>query len=154
MNGHPAIPGNDVADKAPKEATTIATDTILPVSFSSSIQVINETICDAQPTYEHFAVISQHRRVSCDAKQISNRKDDILISLLRSSRHPSLRQYLNGLDPSQDPIWVNCCLKVQDILHWLCECPATMTIRQRVFENYQGSLEWLATQPGDVVGFT
>ena len=34
---HPVIPGNKLADKAAKEFTTIATETILPVSFSSSI---------------------------------------------------------------------------------------------------------------------
>ena len=35
--GHSAIPGNDLANKAAKEATSIATDTILSVSFSGSI---------------------------------------------------------------------------------------------------------------------
>ena len=44
--GHSSIPGNDLADKAAKEATTIATNTILPISMSSSIQVINDTIRD------------------------------------------------------------------------------------------------------------
>ena len=35
-----AIPANELADKATKEATTNTTNTILPVSFSSYIQVI------------------------------------------------------------------------------------------------------------------
>ena len=35
--GHSAILGNDLADKAAKEATTIATNTILPVSFSFQV---------------------------------------------------------------------------------------------------------------------
>ena len=52
---------------------------------------------------------------------------------------------------SQDPIYPNCCLEVQDIRHWLCKCPALMTVRQRVSGNHQGSLEWFATRPGDVV---
>ena len=34
---HSAIPGNDLADKAAKKAITIDTDTILPISLSSSI---------------------------------------------------------------------------------------------------------------------
>ena len=50
ISGHSAIPGNDLADRAVKEATTIATDTILPISLSRSIQVIKETICDVPPT--------------------------------------------------------------------------------------------------------
>ena len=58
--GHSDIPGNDLADKSAKEATTIATDTILPVSLSSPIQVIIETICDAPQTHEQVALVYQH----------------------------------------------------------------------------------------------
>ena len=65
----------------------------------------------------------------------------------------SLRQYLNWLNPSQDPICPNSRLEVQDLLHWLCKFPALMIVRQRVFRNHQGSVEWLATQPGDVVSY-
>ena len=72
--GHSAIPGNDLADKAAKEATTITTNTILPVSFSSSIQVINDTIRDNPPAHERVALIYKHQKVSRDAKQIKNKR--------------------------------------------------------------------------------
>ena len=81
--------------KQSKEATTIATDTILPIPLSSSIQVITETIRDAPPIHERVAFVYQHRRVSRDAKQINSRKDDVLLSRLRSGHHPSLKQYLH-----------------------------------------------------------
>ena len=42
-------------------------------------------------------------------------KDDVLLARLRSGLHPSLKQYLHGLDPSQDPICPNCRLKEQDL---------------------------------------
>ena len=58
--GHSAIPGNDLAHKAAKEPTTIAIDTSLPVSLSSSIQAIKETICDALPTHKRIALVYQH----------------------------------------------------------------------------------------------
>ena len=129
--------------------------TYFPVSSSSSVQFINETIRDALATHERVALVYQHRRVSRDTKQINSRKDDVLLSFLRSGHHPSLRQYLNRLDPSQDSICPNCRLEVQDLLHWLCECPALMTIRQRVFGKDHGSFEWqwLATRPVDVVAY-
>ena len=67
---HSAIPGNELADKAAKEATTIATNTILPVSFSSSIQVINETIRDNPPTHERVAQVYQNfTRFQTDQEQ-------------------------------------------------------------------------------------
>ena len=109
--------------------------TYFPVSSSSSVQFINETIRDALATHERVALVYQHRRVSRDTKQINSRKDDVLLSFLRSGHHPSLRQYLNRLDPSQDSICPNCRLEVQDLLHWLCECPALMTIRQSVWKR-------------------
>ena len=135
--GYCAIPGNDLVDKAAKQATTITTDTIHLVSFSSSIQVISETVRDALPSYERVSLIYHHWKDFRDAKEISNRKNDALLARLRSSHHLSLRQYINRLEPSQDPIYPNCHRKVQDLLHWLCECPALMTIRQRVFGNHQ-----------------
>ena len=119
----------------------MATDVILPVSLSSSIQVIDDTIRDAPPTHERVASVYLHERVSHDGKQINNRKDDVPLALLRSGHHSSLKQYLHQLHPSQDPICPNCPIEEQDLIHWLCECPALMAIRQKVFEYHQGFLE-------------
>ena len=107
------------------------------------------TIRDAPSIHERVASVYKHRRVSRDAKQISNRKDDVLIARLQTCHHSSLKQYLHRLDPSEDPTCWNCCQEEQNLLHWLCNCPALITVRQRVFGCHQGSLEWLATRPGD-----
>ena len=100
ITGHSATPGNDLADKAAKEATTITTDTILPIYLSSSIQVINETIRDVPPIHERVAAVYRNRRVPRDTKQINNIKNDVLIARLRSSHDHSLKQNLHRLDPS------------------------------------------------------
>ena len=111
-------------------------------------------MCDSLPSQARVALIYQHRKISGDAKEVNNRKDDVILACLRSIHHPSLRQHLKRPDLSQDPIYPNCRIEVQDLLQWLCECPVLMTIRQRAFGNYQGFLEWLATRPGDVVAYT
>ena len=151
--GHSSIPGNDLADKAAKEATHITADAPLPISLSSSIQIINETVRDTPPTRERVVAVYKLRSFHRDIKQIINRRDDVLIARLRSGHHPSLKQYLHRLDPSLDPICPNCQEEEQDLVHWLRDCPALSSVRQRVFGCHQGSLEWLATRPGDVVAY-
>ena len=70
--GHSDIPDNQLVDRVAKEATTIAINTIIPVSFSSSIQVINDMVCDDPPTYERVAQVYQHQKLSRVSKQIKN----------------------------------------------------------------------------------
>ena len=141
------------ADKAAKEARLITTDAPLAISLSSSIQIINETVHDASSTHKWVAAVYKLRSFHRDVKQITNRRDDILIAHLWSGHHPSLKQYLHRLDPSQDPICPNCQEEEQDLVHWFRDCPALSSVRLQVFGCHQGSLEWLATRPGDVVAY-
>ena len=89
--GYSDVLGKNLANKAAKEATTVATNTLLPISFSSSIQVINETICNDTPTHERVALVYLHQTVSRDARQIKTRKDEVLLADLRYGHHPSLQ---------------------------------------------------------------
>ena len=107
------------------------------------MQVIDETIRDDPPTDERVSQVYQYQKASRDSKQIIN-------SL---SHHPSLHHYLHPLDSTQEPICPSCRLDEQDLNHWFFECPAGDAIRQQVFGNHKGSLEWLVTQPGDVVAY-
>ena len=133
--GHSSIPGNDLATKQQKKPPS------LPISLSSPIQIINKTVRDAPPTHDRVAAFYKLRSFHRDVKQITNRRDEVLIACLRSGHHPSLKQYLHRLDPSQHPICPNCQKEQQDLAHWLRNCPALSSMRQRVFGCHQGSLE-------------
>ena len=102
------------------------------IYLSISIQIISKTIRDAPPTHERVAAVYKLRNVPRDVKQITNSRDDVLIARLRSGHQPSLKQYLHRLDPSQDPICPNCHEEEQDLVHWLYNCPALLSARQRV----------------------
>ena len=129
--GHSAIPGNDLANKAAKEATIIVTDTVLPISVSSSIQVINETIRDALPIHERVASVYKHRRVSRDAKQINNRKDDVLIARLRSGHH--------AIHP---PTWSFTRSHLSELLPRRTRSPS-LALRHSGFDNRETTSVWL-----------
>lgn len=55
ITGHSAIPDNELTNKAAKEATFIAPNIIIPVSFTNSIHVTNEMIRDNPPTQKSVA---------------------------------------------------------------------------------------------------
>ena len=68
MPGHSEIPGNELSHRAAKEVTTNTTNTILHVSFYSSLQAINDKVCNNPPSHEGVVQIYQHRKDSCDSK--------------------------------------------------------------------------------------
>ena len=140
--GHFVIPGNELANKSAKESTTIVSNTMFPVSFSSYIQAINETICD-DPTPKGFTWLKTN--------QEPKRWHTACLFMMRQPAFS--HRYLHHLDPSHNPICLKCCLNEQDLNHWLCECPAGDATRQKVFGNHKGSLEWLATRAGYVVAY-
>ena len=55
ITGYSAIPDNALANKAAKEATFIAPNNIIPVSFTNSLHVTNEMIRDNPPTQKSVA---------------------------------------------------------------------------------------------------
>ena len=102
------VPVNKLNDKAPKKVSTIVTNTIHSLFFSSSIQLINQMIRDDPPTQEQVVQIYEHQKASWKPKQMKNRKDNVVLTRLRSDHHPSLYHYLHQLDPTQDSICSSC----------------------------------------------
>ena len=66
--GHSNIPSNDLADRAAKDATTIASHTYHPTSLSWAFRVVNELLHDDPPT--HIQAKEVYRKISVDLRDI------------------------------------------------------------------------------------
>ena len=80
--GHSNIPGNELAEAAAKEATTVPPTDALPISLSSAIKVISDIITDPEPTHEQTRSVYENHRASTDADQIDLRADEVLLARL------------------------------------------------------------------------
>ena len=68
VQGHSNIPSNDLADRAAKNTTTIASHTYHPRSLSWAFRVINELLHDDPPT--KVQVKEVYRKISVDLRDI------------------------------------------------------------------------------------
>ena len=150
--GHSVIPGNELANKTAKKSTTIASNTILPVSFSSSVQVKWSNSRRSTYTQTLFANLSTPRGFTWlePNQKLKSWRTACSFTIWPPSFSPSVSSPPQTISrsnlPEMPPRW-------QDLNHCLCECPAGHAIRQQVFANHKGSLEWLATRSRDVVAY-
>ena len=145
--GHSNIPGNDLADRAAKQATELPSSADLPIAFSSALNVIKKVIRDPAIAHDRTREIYTHYRPSIDTVHITTREAEVLIARLRSGHHPALRAYLHRLDPDIDPVYPTCKEEDHTLHHWLITCWARDRLRQKVFGCPRGRLEWLTTHP-------
>ena len=68
VQGHSNIPSNDLADRAAKNTTTIASHTYHPRSLSWAFRVINELLHDHPPTNVQAKEV--YRKISVDLRDI------------------------------------------------------------------------------------
>ena len=151
--GNSNIPGDGLADRAVKEATTVDTIHSTP-HILCDFQVINNLFHDDPPSHACTNEIYQHHKTVTDQQQVQNHRDDVLIAQLHSGHHLLLKAHQHRTDPEIDLMCPSCKQAECTLQHWLIECPAGDAIWQHVFGNRQGSLKWLAIWPRDVIAFT
>ena len=147
--GHSDIPGNELADQAAKEATTID-EPPGPVSYGSACTLIKEIIIDAQP---------QHERIKAVYSTLSKKRETLLVSReaqvhlarLRSGHHMALRAYKHRIDNTTDPSCPRCDAPEHTLEHWLLECPGVLQVKNELFEEPETGLEILTSHPKESV---
>ena len=151
--GHSTIPANELANKAAKEPPPLP-PTQPFLFFFSTMQVINELIHSHPPTHERLTQVYQHQKASHNSKKNQKQKR-WRTAYLFTIRSPCISPLVSSSTrPNSRSNFPTCCLDEQDLNHWLCKCPAGDVIGQQVFGNHKGSLECLATKPGNVHAHT
>ena len=136
--GHCDIPGNEAEDEAAKNAAALVGDSI-QISSKSSNTLTKRTFRD--PTVIHPRLKESYAEISNKKEaEIKSRRDQVHIARLRSGHHPSLMEFHNRIDSDFDPSCPACDAPVQDVKHWVAECPGTEAARRDIFgeEMYDG----------------
>ena len=92
---HSNIPGNDLADRAEKQATELPPSADFPIAFSSALNVIKNDIRDPAIAHNQTREFCTNCRPSIDNQHITTPGNEVLIARLRSGHHHALPAYLH-----------------------------------------------------------
>ena len=131
LPGHSNIPGNEAADAAAKEATTLP-NPHQPTSFNSSSALIKQTIRD--PTTKHERLAKVYSQFSSKKEnEITTRSDQVDLARIRAGHHLDFRAYQHRLDENENPSCPRCEAASHDVEHWIQHCPGTLQARHEIF---------------------
>ena len=150
--GHSDIPGNELADKAAKDATELE-EQAAPVTYGSICAQIRKITKDPPPTHERtkevYSALS-HRK----EKNIASRSDQTLLAKIRTGHTTLFRAYearVNGEDGSTTKCPL-CGEMPHDLQHWISKCAGTLEKRRDLFgPEDMDKLEVLSKFPSETL---
>ena len=150
--GHSEIPGNEMADARAKEATSQLGEG-RAISYKSACATINRHIKDPPPSdWDHArsaAVYSKY--AESKEKTVTSRSDEVLLARVRSGKHLGFAEYRARIGKTTDASCAECGAAIEDLAHWLTECPGTEGARIRLFGKSDVGLEILTENPTGAV---
>ncbi len=100
--GHSSIPGNELADQAAKEATTLTDDPHLPIPYTTACSVIKNLVRDEPIQHNRTAIVYKKQCARRDKEELKSRSDEVLLARLRSGHHPAFQSYQHRLNDERD----------------------------------------------------
>jgi len=143
---HVGIPGNELVDKAAKEASQLPGPPCR-VSYNSIKSHIKQDIKDPEIKHERTRKIYKDYKPRSDRKICNSRADQTLLARLRSGHHLSFRAYKHRIDQVTNPHCLHCPGEDHNLEHWLTKCAQTSSARMRIFGTLDPGLQVLSTNP-------
>ena len=133
--GHSGTMGNEWADSAAKEATSLPEES-RPITLRSAYTQINRSFEDDT---RHQRVCEVYSHFNKEKEQtINNRKDQVTLARIRSGKHLAFNAYRNKIDKDVSPTCPRCQEAEHTLEHWFKECPGTLALRREFFGEDEG----------------
>ena len=152
--GHQDVPGNELADKFAKEATSLpGPPARVDISMEAARTRIRREIRDPLSTHPTISKAYANYSEKKDRASVKSRKQGALLAQLRTGHHKSLGYYRNFVDSQQSDKCDRChdTAKIDTVEHWLTDCAATTEARQRIFGRTDVGLQELGLRPDKVL---
>jgi ribonuclease HI len=150
--GHSGIEGNELADAAAKQATSLQQEPTA-ITLGSACARIRATIKDDLSTHERSARVYSKISKQKEA-EVRSREDQVLLGQIRAAHHWCFESYHQLVDETHNTTCKECGWEMHDLEHWLCHCPSTSHIRMRTFGTLDVGLEVLTDTPIPALAFT
>ena len=147
--GHADIPGNELADAAAKEATTLEAEP-RATTFNGIAPQIRANI-KGKPI-DHARTAEVYSNFSLSREQmIKTRKDQVMLARIRSGHSLLFREYKHRIGNTIAPHCIRCSDNQPDNLeHWL-KCDGTLEARVRIYGFHKIELSDLTKWPRESV---
>ena len=130
--GHSNIPGNEHADEAAKDATTLQA-AYRPTTFSSACAAIRQEIRERYLSH-HVRTAEVYSHISKTKEQlVKKRSDQVTLARLRSGHHKAFKEFHHRLDQTVDPICPKCGEDQHTLEHWFLQCESTWAAKREIF---------------------
>ena len=169
--GHCGLAGNELADRAAGEAASVVgpsgddggdADCRCNVSMSSVKALVVRMLSDPPPSHDRVRAV-YHRPPPDDwGGSLSllpsgprlSRAESVLLAQLRSGHCPKLAAYSALITGSSDGgVCPRCTLEPETVEHWLQVCPASLSLRSRLFGGPSPPMSALLQVPQAVLAY-